>query len=138
MKTAADLSRRISELTDDAKGPERTNMQSVLLRAAIDKSSADSWQLISIVLPELRAAILVGELPPTAHALLTNDLPNFYSAAYWDLNEQILLSLAKLYKIFPSEATLHELGVSPTEARLVMHGEEHDRRNPWTGLLDWF
>ena len=138
MKMADELSRRISELRDDARQPERTNMQAVLLRAAIDKSSSESWRLLALVLPELRTAILNRSLPSAAHTLLTDDLPQFYSAAYWDLNKQILLSLSKLYRSSPNESALHELGLSPSDVRLVEFGEEHDKRNTRTRLWDWY
>ena len=78
---------------------ERTNMQAVLLRAAIDESSAESWRLLSLVLPELRTADPRRKSAAPAHTLLTDDLPRFYSASYWDLNKQILLSLSKLYRV---------------------------------------
>jgi hypothetical protein len=137
MKSSNELSHRIVEMTDDAKEPERTNMQAVLLRAAIDESTAESWHLITKVLPELRAVVLQGELPYDAHNMLTDDLPRFYSAGYWDLNKRILLSLSKLYRTFPSESALHELGLSAMETQLITYGEEQDRRNPLTRLWDW-
>ena len=136
MKTTDELSRRISELRDDAQQPERSNMQAVLLRAAIDELSPKSWRLLSLVLPELRTTILHGSLPSAAHTLLTDDLPHFYSAAYWDLNKQILLSLSKLYSSSPNESALHELGLSPSEARLIEFGEEREKRKSWTRLWD--
>jgi hypothetical protein len=138
MKTAEELSRRLSELNDDAQGVERTNMQAVLLRAAIDESSADSWRLLSLVLSELRAAVIQGGLSNVAHAMLSDDLPSFYSAGYWDLNKRILLSLSKLYKIAPNDNVLNELRLSPSEVHLVVFGEEQDRRNPLTSFWDWF
>jgi hypothetical protein len=138
MKTTEELSRRLSELNDDVQETERTNMQAVLLRAAIDESSAESWRLLSFVLPELRAVVIQGGLSNVAHAMLTDDLPRFYSAGYWDLNKRILLSLSKLYKIAPNDDILNELRLSPPEAHLVVFGEEQDRRNPLTSFWDWF
>jgi hypothetical protein len=138
MKTAEELSHRLSELSDDAQGLERTNMQAVLLRAAIDESSAESWRLLSLVLPELRTAVLHGNLPPAAPTLLTDDLPRFYSAAYWDLNKRVLLSLSKLHRTFPNESVLRELLLSESEMQLVIFGEEENsRRNPLSRLWDW-
>ncbi len=137
MKTADELSRRLSELKDDAGQPERTNMQAVLLRAAIDELSAASWQLLALVLPELRTAIVNGSLPRAAHDLLLGDLPHFHYTEFWDLNKQILLSLSKLYQSSPNEIALLKMGLSPSEVRLVEFGEEREKRNPWTRLWDW-
>jgi hypothetical protein len=134
VKTADELSRRISQIRDDARQPERINMQAVLLRAAIDESSPASWRLLAFVLPELRTAIVSGSLPSAAHTLLLGYLPHFHSAEFWDLNKRILLSLSKLYESSPNESALHKLGLSPSEARLVEFGEERDKRNSWTRL----
>jgi GTPase-associated protein 1, N-terminal domain type 1 len=137
-KTANEISRCIVELKDDVGEADRTNVQAVLLRAAIDESSSDSWQLISLFLPELRVAVLQGSLPQIAHSVLMDDLPRFRSAAYWDLNKRILLSLSKLHRTFPNEDALRQLHLSESEARLVFFGEdENDVRNPLSRLWDW-
>jgi hypothetical protein len=137
-KTADELSRRIAALRDDVRGAERTNLQALLLRAAIDESSEASWRLISIVLPELRIVILQGNLPPIADRILTDDLPRFYSAAYWDLNKRILLSLSRLYRSFPNESAIRELHLPDTDAHLVLFGEEEDKRRSSIRPWDWF
>jgi hypothetical protein len=137
MKTAGELSQRFLELRDDADGNERSNMQAVLLRAAIDESSAESWQLLSLVLPELRVVVNQGGLSNVAHAMLTDDLPRFYSAGYWDLNKRILLSLSKLYKIAPNENVLNELQLSPSEMHLVFFGEEQNKPSS-KSFWGWF
>jgi hypothetical protein len=93
---------------------------------------------LSLVLPELRTAVLHGNLSPAAHTLLTDDLPRFYSAAYWDLNKRVLLSLSKLHRTFPNESVLRELLLSESEMQLVIFGEdENSRRNPLIRLWDW-
>jgi GTPase-associated protein 1 len=137
-KTVEELSRRLAALTDDAQGTERINLQAFLLRAAIDEHSAESWRLISMVLPELRVVVLQGSLPSVAHSILTDDLPRFYSAPYWDLNKRIVLSLSRLYKSFPNESALRELRLPVSDVRLVVSGEDEEKRNPFNRLWDWF
>jgi hypothetical protein len=137
-RSSAEIARRLSELEDDARGDDRTMLQAVLLRSAIDEASTQSWNLISIVLPELRIIIINAGLPRTAESMLVADLPHFYSAGYWDLNKRILLSLSKLYAIAPNNEVLHRLALSQTEMDLVLAGEERPK-NPfakfWTPWL---
>jgi len=134
-KTTGELSRRIVALSDDAQGTERINLQAFLLRAAVDEHSMESWRLIWLVLPELRVIVLQGNLPSVAHSILTDDLPRFYSAAYWDLNKRILLSLSRLYKSFPNETVLSELRLSDSEIRLVVFGDDKEGQS---FFWDWF
>lgn len=122
-KGSADIAQRLSEIVDDAQGDERTTMQAALLRTAIDEGTARSWNLISIILPELRVIILRGDLPRVAELLLVNDLPKFFSAAWWDLNKRILLSLSKLYAVEPNHEALQRLDLSPAEMEFVIVGE---------------
>ncbi|MFD1987432.1 hypothetical protein ACFSOZ_33990 [Mesorhizobium newzealandense] len=135
--SSTEIAQRLSELHDDAQGDERTNMQAALLRAAVDIESAQSWSLISVVLPELRTTILKGVLPRTADTILSKDLPSFYSAGYWDLNKRILLSLSKLYRVFPNDDALHRLALNPAEQEIVLAGEERSMKYPFAKLWDW-
>jgi hypothetical protein len=129
-KSAEELYEKLRALPDDAQGPDRADLQAFLLRAAFDNGSSSSWKLIQSVLPELRSLILQDSLPPTAHSILSDDLPRFYSAAYWDLNRRILLGLSKLHKDFP-DATVRDLHLSDGEMNLVLAGEEEERRKSW-------
>jgi hypothetical protein len=135
-KQPDEIARRFSEMRDEAKGDDRMNMQAVLLRAAIDESSSKSWTLITQVLPELRGFILQDNLPSTAHALLRDDLPNFYSAGYWDIDKRILLSLSKLYSAAPDPEALDRLSLSPHDRQVVL-GEDRWAKNPFARLWDW-
>ena len=65
-KGSSEIAKYMSEMVDDAQGDERTTMQAALLRTAIDEGSAESWNLISIVLPELRVIVNKADLPRTA------------------------------------------------------------------------
>ncbi len=134
-KTTGELSRCIVALSDDAQGTARINLLAFLLRAAIDEHSTESWRLISLVLTELRVVVLQGNLPSVAHSMLTDDLPRFYSAAYWDLNKRILLSLSRLYKGFPNETVLSELRLSESEIHLVVFGDDKERQS---FFWNWF
>lgn len=135
---SAEIAQRLSEMEDDAQGDDRTMLQAVLLRRAIDEASAQSWNLISMVLPELRIIIINAVLPRVAESMLVADLPNFYSAGYWDLNKRILLSLSKLNAVAPNNEVLRRLALSQTEMDLVLGGEERSK-NPfakfWTPWL---
>lgn len=137
-KTSGELALCLSGLNDDVQGIERSNMQAVLLRAAIDEGSAQSWRLVLIVLPELRAVILQGGLPNIAQKILTDDLPSFYSAGYWDLNKRILLSLSKLFRVAPDEYVLNRLSLSPLELQMVVYGEEYSTRHALSAFLELF
>jgi hypothetical protein len=123
-KGSAEIAKRLSQMVDDAQGDERTAMQAALLRIAIDEGNAQSWNLISIVLPELRVIIVNAGLSRTVESTLINDLPRFYSAAYWDLNKRILLSLSKLYAVAANNEVLYRLALTPAETELVIKGEE--------------
>jgi hypothetical protein len=136
-KNSAEIAQRLSELRDDAQGDERTNMQATLLRIAINEESAQSWRLISLVLPELRSKILEGGLPRSADTILSKDLPSFNSAGYWDLNKRILLGLSKLYRVFPNDEALNQLALNPSEQKTVLLGEERSKKYPFSDLWDW-
>jgi cytochrome c553 len=137
-RNSAEIAQRLSEMADDARGDERTTMQAALLRTAIDEKSAQSWRLISIVLPELRVVIIDAGLSQTAESMLVNDLPHFYSAGYWDLNKRILLSLSRLYAVAANSEVLDRLALTPNEMELVLLGEERRARNPFSKLFPWF
>jgi hypothetical protein len=126
-RSSTEIARRMSEVSDNAEGSLRTSMQAALLRRAIDEGSAQSWDLISIVLPELRDVVVSATLPGPAEAMLVSDLPHFYSAGYWDLNKRILLSLSKLYGVSPNNEVLHRLGLNQAEFELVVGGEERPK-----------
>jgi hypothetical protein len=132
-----ELSRRLDGMNDDAQGADRLNMKAALLRAAIDESSRASWGLVVRVLPQLRPSIVRNELPGTAHAILKDDLPHFFSAAYWDLDRRILLSLRKLYGTAPDPSALDMLSLSPTDRRTVLD-EESLPKNPFAKFWDLF
>jgi hypothetical protein len=136
-KGSAEIAQRLSEMVDDAQGDGRTTMQAALLRAAIDEGSAQSWNLISIVLPELRVVIINAGLTRTAESMLVSDLPHFYSAGYWDLNKRILLSLSKLYAVAANSEVLHRLALTPGETELVLFGEERLAKNPFSKIFPW-
>jgi hypothetical protein len=136
-KGSAEIAQRLSDMVDDAKGVERTTMQAALLRTAIDEGSAQSWDLISIVLPELRAVIINAGLSRTAESMLVGDLPHFYSAGYWDLNKRILLSLSKLYAVAANSDVLRRLALTPSETELVLFGEERPGKNPLSKIFPW-
>lgn len=137
-KGSAEIARRLSEMVDDAQGDERTTMQAALLRIAIDERSAQSWNLISIVLPELRVVIINAGLSRVAESMLMNDLPHFYSAAYWDLNKRVLMSLSELNLVAPNSQALDRLALTQTEMELVLHGaERHGRGNPLLKFWPW-
>lgn len=122
-KSCADIAQRLSEIIDDAQGAERTAMQAALLRTAIDEGSAQSWSLISVILPELRVIVINAGLPWIAESILVSVLPHFYSAHNWDLNKRILLCLSKLYRVAPNRDALHSLALTPADIELVLHGE---------------
>jgi hypothetical protein len=136
-KGSAEIAQRLSDMVDDAQGDERTTMQAALLRTAIDEGSAQSWNLISIVLPELRVVIINAGLSRTAESMLVSDLPHFYSAGYWDLNKRILLSLSKLYGVAANGEVLHRLALTPGEMELVLLGEERPAKNPFSKIFPW-
>ena len=136
-KGSAEIAQRLSSMVDDAQGDERTTMQAALLRTAIDEGSAQSWNLISIVLPELRVVIINAGLSRTAESMLVSDLPHFYSAGYWDLNKRILLSLSKLYAIAANGEVLHRLALTPSETELVLFGEARSAKNPFSKIFPW-
>jgi hypothetical protein len=136
-KGSAEIAQRLSDMVDDAQGDERTTMQAALLRTAIDEGSAQSWNLISIVLPELRAVIINAGLSRTAESMLVSDLPHFYSAGYWDLNKRILLSLSKLYAVAANSEVLRRLALTPSETELVLLGEERPAKNPLSKIFPW-
>lgn len=137
-KGSAEIAQRLSEMIDDVQGDERTTMQAALLRNAIDEGSAQSWNLISIVLPELRVVIIKAGLSRVAESMLVSDLPHFYSVAYWDLNKRILMSLSELNLIAPNNDVLHHLALTATEIELVLHGaERHGRGNPLSKIWTW-
>ena len=136
-KGSAEIAQRLSQMVDDAQGDERTTMQAALLRIAIDEANAQSWNLISIVLPELRVIIINARLSRTAELLLVNDLPRFYSAPYWDLNKRILLSLSKLYAVAANDKVLRRLSLTPAETQLVLNGEEPPAQNLLSKIFPW-
>jgi hypothetical protein len=136
-KGSAEIAQRLSDMVDDAQGDERTTMQAALLRTAIDEGSAQSWNLISIVLPELRVVIINAGLSRIAESMLVSDLPHFYSAGYWDLNKRILLSLSKLYAVAANGEVLHRLALTPGEMELVLLGEERPAKNPFSKIFPW-
>ncbi|WOH80559.1 hypothetical protein RX327_33110 [Bradyrhizobium sp. BEA-2-5] len=136
-KGSSEIAQRLSEMVDDAQGDERTTMQAALLRTAIDEGSAQSWNLISTVLPELRAVIIRAELSRTAESMLVSDLPHFYSAGYWDLNKRILLSLSKLHAVAANSEVLHRLALTPSEMELVLFGEDRHAKNPFSKIFPW-
>jgi hypothetical protein len=136
-KGSVEIARHLSEIVDDAQGDERTTMQAALLRTAIDEGTAHGWNLISVVLPELRVIVLRGDLPRTAESLLINDLPNFFSAARWDLNKRILMSLSKLYAVEPNNDVLQRLKLGPAEMELVLAGEERPAKNLVAKMWWW-
>jgi hypothetical protein len=108
----------------------RINLQAFLLRMAIDEHSEESWRLIALALPELRVVVLLGSLPSVAHSILTDDLPRFSSAPYWDLNRRILLSLSRLYKSFPDGNALRGLRLPDADLQLVVSGEDEENEIP--------
>jgi hypothetical protein len=134
---SAEIAKCMSEMVDYAEGEQRTTMQAALLRTAIDESSAGSWNLISIVLPELRNVVIKAGLPRTAESMLISDLPHFYSAGYWDLNMRILLALSKLNLTAPS-SVVHHLALKPAELEVVLHGEESTAKKRHLTIWDWF
>ncbi|MGC2785604.1 MAG: hypothetical protein WA397_17585 [Roseiarcus sp.] len=133
-KGSAEIAKCMSEMVDDAQGDERTTMQAALLRISIDEGSAESWHLISIVLPELRVVVINASLSRTAESMLVSDLPHFDSAGYWDLDRRILLSLSKLNLVAPNGDALHRLSLTPAEIELVLRGEDRPARKSW----HWF
>ncbi|MCP3476305.1 hypothetical protein NLM33_39490 [Bradyrhizobium sp. CCGUVB1N3] len=136
-KGSTEIAQRLSDMADDAQGDERTTMQAALLRSAIDEGSIQSWNLISIVLPELRVVIINAGLSRTAESMLVNDLPHFYSAGYWDLNKRILLSLSKLYAVAANREVLDRLALTSNEMELVLFGEERNSKNPFSKIFPW-
>ncbi len=138
LKGSVEIAQHLSRMADNAQGNERTTMQATLLRAAIDEGSAQSWNLISIVLPELRVVIINAGLSRTAESMLVNDLPHFYSAGYWDLNKRILLSLSKLNLVAPNSDALHRLALTPAEMELVLQGETRPKKKSLLKNLSWF
>ena len=136
-KGSAEIAQRLSDMVDDAQGDERTIMQATLLRTAIDEGSSQSWNLIVLVLPELRVIILRGDLPQIAKSMLNHDLPHFKSAAYWDLDKRILLSLSKLYAASPNNEELHRLALGPAELELVLHKKERPAKHPFAKFWPW-
>ena len=137
LKTSAEITQRFAEMTDNAHGDERTTMQAALLRTAIDERSAQSWNLISIVLPELRIIIINAGLSRPAESMLVSDLPHFYSAGYWDLNKRILLSLSKLNLVAPNNDVLYRLDFTPAEIELILHGEDPPMKNSLLKIWNW-
>jgi hypothetical protein len=136
-KGSAEIAKCMSEMVDDAQGDERTTMQAALLRTSIDDGSAESWNLVSIVLPELRVVVISASLPRTAESMLASDLPHFYSAGYWDFNKRILLSLSRLYVDAPNSEILHRLALTPAEIELVLVGEEPSAKSPRLKIWPW-
>jgi GTPase-associated protein 1, N-terminal domain type 1 len=136
-KGSAQIAQRLTEITDDAQGADRLNMQAVLLRAAIDESSPQSWSLIVQILPDLRPFIIRDQLPSVAHRLLKEDLPHFYSAGYWDFDRRILLSLSKLYALAPDRTALDQLALSAADRQIIIDGEP-PMKHPFSMLWDFF
>lgn len=132
-----ELSQRLDGMNDDAQGPDRVNMQAALLRAAIDELSRASWELLVRILPQLRPLIVRGELPETAHAMLRDDLPHFFTAGYWDLDRRILLSLQTLYVHAPDPSVLDRLSLSAADRKIVLN-EEALPRKPFARFWDLF
>ncbi|TPL97151.1 hypothetical protein FJ960_24495 [Mesorhizobium sp. B2-3-11] len=136
-KSSAEIARLMSAMVDDAQGNERTTMQAALLRIAIDEETANSWDLISLVLPELRVVVVNAGLSRTAKSMLESDLPHFYSASYWDLNKRILLSLSKLSLVAPNNNILNRLALTPAEMEIVLRGEDRPKKSSLLKFWDW-
>lgn len=136
-KGSAEIAKRMSEIVDDAQGDERSTMQAALLRTAIDEGAAQSWDLITIILPELRVLVIKAGLSRTAESMLVADLPHFYSAGHWDLNKRILLSLSKLNLVAPNSEALQRLALTPAEMELILQGEDRPTKNPLLKIWPW-
>ena len=90
------------------------------------------------MLPELRRVVMRAGLPRTAESMLSNDLPNFYSAGYWDLNKRILLSLSDLNAIAPNGDALRRLDLTASEMDLVLHGSEREgKKSALSKMWPW-
>ena len=113
-------------MRDDVSADDRIRLNAFLLRAALQSKTHATWKLATAVLPELRQIILHGALPNDVYHTLVNDLPSFNSAAYWDINKRILLSLSQLRRSVPDDQALRALNLSPDEMDTVLYGAEKE------------
>jgi hypothetical protein len=120
----------LASTRDDVSGEDRIRLQAFLLREALQTKTSATWKLVAAILPELRPMILRGALPNDVHQMMLNDLPKFNTAAYWDLNKRILISLSQLRRTVPDKRALRSLNLSDEDVNTVVHGAtEEDERS---------
>lgn len=114
----------LSSMRDDVSGEDRIRLQAFILRIALQTKTGATWKLVAAVLPELRPVILRDALPDDVRRMLLDDLPKFNTAAFWDINKRILISLSQLRKSVPNEQALESLNLSGNDVSTVIHGAE--------------
>ena len=115
---------------DDVSGDDRARLQAFLLREALQAKASASWRVVATVLPELRGKILTDALPRDVFQMLVNELPQFDSVQYWDLNKRILLALSQVLKSTRDEQGLQAVDLPLADRQTVVHGvEDEDTRS---------
>ena len=116
----------LASIQDDVSGEDRVRLQAFVLREAIEAKTPTTWKLVAAVLPELRPRILDDALPNDVFQMLANDLPRFNTAAFWDLNKRILISLSQLRRTMPDDQALAALNLSEEDAHTALHGVDDE------------
>ena len=127
---------RWNSLQRDIPEQDVLDIKSDLLVHALEEASQASWDLVGVILPELRATINARPLGGNARQTLDRSLP---SIGYdnWDLNRRILLALHALQKrTIVNRQMLSSAGLADIEIDFVFTGprEEPKRR---AGFFWW-
>jgi hypothetical protein len=123
-QTSANWASRWPGLRRDLPEQEILDIEADLFTSGLSEASPDGWNLIAVVLPELRVSINKEPLGGDARQTLDRSLPGI-GYDNWDLNRRILLALHALRKkIHPADRILSQAGLSDVESDFVIHGPE--------------
>lgn len=128
----------LSSVQDDVLGEDRIRLHAFLLMSALQNTTPMSWNLVATVLPELRPVILLGELPADVYQTLERDLPRFNSAAYWDINKRILISLSRLRQTYADTESLRTLNLPEDDMSIVIDGAHDEEQYSRSRFWPWF
>lgn len=128
----------LGSMRDDVSGENRVRLHAFILRAALQTKMPATWKLVAAALPELQPVILHGALPQDVYQMLLHDLPTFNTAAYWDINKRILISLSQLRRSVPNEKVLQSLNLSGDDVRTVIYGAEEEEEERSKTRFWWF
>jgi len=126
---------RWNSLRRDVSEQDVLDIESDLLVHALEEASQASWDLVGLILPELRATINARPLGGNARQTLDRSLP---SIGYdnWDLNRRILLALHALQKrTIVDRPTLSRAGLADIEIDFVFVGPGEPKRR--IGFFWW-